>query len=108
MPAKGRDVVTASEAAVLIERHDRVAVISLNRPERLNAWSADLGNGLLERLQEAAADDSIGGVILTGAGRGFSAGADLKNPNTHHRRVDGRPPCVTTTNARVRCNREVP
>jgi len=83
MPAKGRDVVTASEAAVLIERHERVAVISLNRPERLNAWSADLGNGLLERLQEAAADDSIGGVILTGAGRGFSAGADLKNPKTH-------------------------
>jgi enoyl-CoA hydratase/carnithine racemase len=60
-----------------------VAVISFNRPERLNAWSGELGSALMERLSEAEADDSIGGVVLTGNGRAFSAGADLKNPNTH-------------------------
>jgi len=73
----------ANEAPALIARHERVAVISLNRPERLNAWSDDLSRALLERLAEAAADEAIGGVVLTGVGRGFSAGADLKNPKTH-------------------------
>jgi enoyl-CoA hydratase/carnithine racemase len=75
--------MVATEASVLIERHDQVAVISLNRPERLNAWSADINQGLMERLEEAKNDDSIRAVILTGIGRGFSAGADLKNPKTH-------------------------
>lgn len=70
-------------SAVLIERQGAVAVISLNRPERLNAWSPDLGAALLDRLREAAADASVRGVVLTGAGRAFSAGADLKNPKTH-------------------------
>lgn len=73
----------SDEAAVLIERHDSVAVIAFNRPERLNAWGSDLGAALMERLDEAAADDSVRGVILTGNGRAFSAGADLKNPRTH-------------------------
>lgn len=71
------------EAAVLIEKHGTVAVISFNRPERLNAWSPDIGAGLLRRLEEAATDDEVRGVVLTGNGRAFSAGADLKNPRTH-------------------------
>lgn len=69
--------------AVLIERQGAVALISLNRPERLNAWSPDLGTALLERLHEAESDDDVRGVVLTGNGRAFSAGADLKNPKTH-------------------------
>jgi enoyl-CoA hydratase/carnithine racemase len=72
-----------AEEAVLIERQGTVALISFNRPERLNAWSADLGAAFLERLREAESDDSVRGVILTGVGRAFSAGADLKNPRTH-------------------------
>ncbi len=75
--------MVATDTAVLIERHESVAVISFNRPERLNAWSPDIGAGLLERLAEAEADESVKGVILTGQGRAFSAGADLKNPKTH-------------------------
>jgi enoyl-CoA hydratase/carnithine racemase len=71
------------DSAVLIEQHGAVALISLNRPERLNAWSADIGAGLLRRLREAEADPSVCGVVLTGVGRAFSAGADLKNPRTH-------------------------
>jgi enoyl-CoA hydratase/carnithine racemase len=73
----------ADDAAVLIERQGAVAVISFNRPERLNAWSADIGAGLLRRLREAEEDEAVRGVVLTGVGRAFSAGADLKNPATH-------------------------
>jgi enoyl-CoA hydratase/carnithine racemase len=69
--------------AVLIERQGAVALIALNRPERLNAWSPDLGAALLERLREADSDDAVRGVVLTGTGRAFSSGADLKNPKTH-------------------------
>ena len=72
-----------SESAVLLEKDGNVAVISFNRPERLNAWSADIGAGLMQCLEEAAADDEVRGVVLTGKGRAFSAGADLKNPQTH-------------------------
>ena len=72
-----------ADEPVLIDRHGPVALISFNRPERLNAWSADLGAALRQRLQEAADDDSVRGVVLTGVGRAFSAGADLKNPRTH-------------------------
>lgn len=71
------------ESAVLIERQGAVALVSFNRPERLNAWSPDLGAALLARLREAEADDAVRGVVLTGVGRAFSAGADLKNPRTH-------------------------
>lgn len=74
---------TATDSAVLPERHDGVAVITFNRPERLNAWSADIGQGLVQRLEEAEEDPEVRGVVLTGAGRGFSAGADLKNRRTH-------------------------
>ena len=73
----------SDDAAVVIERHDNVAVIAFNRPERLNAWSGELGSALMERLREAEADESVLGVVLTGNGRAFSAGADLKNPRTH-------------------------
>lgn len=68
---------------VLIERQGAVALLSFNRPERLNAWSPDLGAALLQRLGEAERDESVRGVVLTGVGRAFSSGADLKNPRTH-------------------------
>ena len=72
-----------ADDAVLIERHGSVALLAFNRPARLNAWSPDLGAALLQRLREAEADEKVRGVILTGVGRAFSAGADLKNPRTH-------------------------
>ncbi len=58
---------------------DRVATLTLNRPDRLNALSAPMLDGLLEALPRLAADPGIGVVILTGAGRGFCAGGDVKN-----------------------------
>ena len=55
------------------------AVITLNRPESMNAFTTDLRKGLLAALLQANADDAIRAVILTGEGRCFSAGADLKD-----------------------------
>ena len=63
---------------VLVERRGRVAIVTLNRPESLNGFTTGLRNALKRELQAVAADDSVRAVVLTGAGRGFSAGADLK------------------------------
>ena len=52
--------------------------IELNRPDRLNAWSKELSADLLRALTEVAADDQVRAVMLTGAGRAFCSGADLK------------------------------
>jgi 2-(1,2-epoxy-1,2-dihydrophenyl)acetyl-CoA isomerase len=57
---------------------DSVAVLTLNRPERLNAWNEQLGNELRQAILEDAADSSVRAVLIT-AGRGFSSGADLKD-----------------------------
>jgi len=56
---------------------DRILTITLNRPERLNAWTATMCRELMSAFDDADADDGIGAVIVTGAGRGFCAGADL-------------------------------
>ena len=56
---------------------ERVLTITLNRPERLNAWTAQMGSELIEAFDRADADDEVRAVIVTGAGRGFCAGADL-------------------------------
>ena len=63
---------------VLLERSGAVARVILNRPEVLNAVNRDLIAGIKEAFAEVAADDDIRVVILTGAGRGFSSGGDLK------------------------------
>jgi len=55
-----------------------VAEITLNRPERLNAWNAQFGDELRQALLTDAADPEVRSVLITGAGRGFSSGADLK------------------------------
>ncbi len=55
-----------------------VATVTLNRPERLNAWNAQLANELSLALDAADGDDSVRAVVLTGAGRAFCAGADLE------------------------------
>src|SRR6201996_2753778 len=56
---------------------DGVLTITLNRPDRLNAWTATMGEELIAAFDEADADDAVRAVIVTGAGRGFCAGADL-------------------------------
>ncbi len=58
---------------------DRVATLTLNRPDRLNALSSPIIDGLLEALPRLAADPDVAVVVLTGAGRGFCAGGDVKS-----------------------------
>ena len=60
------------------ERSGGVARITLNRPDTLNAWTAQLGRDLRQAITVDAADPSVRAVSITGAGRGFSSGADLK------------------------------
>jgi 2-(1,2-epoxy-1,2-dihydrophenyl)acetyl-CoA isomerase len=58
------------------------ARILLNRPEALNAWNEQFGRDLLDAVTSVAEDDSVRALLITGAGRGFSSGADLKEQRT--------------------------
>ncbi len=62
---------------ITTELSEHLLTITLNRPERLNAWTATMGRELMEAFDRADADDEVRAVIVTGAGRGFCAGADL-------------------------------
>jgi enoyl-CoA hydratase len=66
------------EQAVLSERRDRKLVITINRPDQRNAVNAAVANGIAAALDELDADDGLSLGVLTGAGKGFSAGMDLK------------------------------
>lgn len=63
---------------VMLRRRGDALRIELNRPETMNAWDQQLGIDLLAAVRRASADDSVRAVIVTGAGRAFSSGADLK------------------------------
>jgi 2-(1,2-epoxy-1,2-dihydrophenyl)acetyl-CoA isomerase len=63
---------------IRLYRRGGAAKIELNRPERMNAWNADLGVKLRDTVQELAADPAVRAVLVTGAGRGFSSGADIR------------------------------
>ncbi len=68
---------TTTNDAVLYEVDEGVAVITLNRPDRLNAWAPALHSGYFNSLDRAAADPDVKVIVVTGAGRGFCAGADM-------------------------------
>jgi 2-(1,2-epoxy-1,2-dihydrophenyl)acetyl-CoA isomerase len=63
---------------LLIENHDGVRIMTLNRPDQLNALSGSLMGSLASACADAAHDPAVGCVVVTGAGRGFCAGGDLK------------------------------
>ncbi len=91
--AKRRQPVTAEHQDVLYDVQDQVAIITLNRPERLNALSADLTSGLAEYIERAWVDDGVRVVVLTGAGRGFCSGQDISGRTIADRDIrDDRPP----------------
>lgn len=68
----------ADSAPVLVEKQDRVLVVTLNRPSKLNAIEEGLSRGLGEALERAETDEEINAVVLRGNGRAFCAGMDLK------------------------------
>ena len=68
----------SEEDAVLVERRGRVMIITLNRPDAMNAINGALSQGLLDAVRELDKDDSLTAGVLTGNGRAFCAGMDLK------------------------------
>ncbi|HUA73845.1 MAG TPA: enoyl-CoA hydratase-related protein [Solirubrobacteraceae bacterium] len=76
-----------------------VARIELNRPQALNAWNAQFGEDLLAAIRHAARDEAVRAVILTGAGRAFSSGADLKDISVETT-PEGRPNVYRTLTER--------
>ena len=68
----------ASHETIDLTAEDSAAKLLLNRPEALNAWNEQFGRDLLDAVTTVAEDDSVRAVMITGAGRGFSSGADLK------------------------------
>jgi enoyl-CoA hydratase len=74
---------------LLEKRSDGVAILTLNRPDVHNALNVEIRFELSDAFDALATDDSIGAVVLTGAGsKSFSVGADLKNPDTNHSASD--------------------
>ena len=63
--------------ALLVEDRGAVRILTMNRPEKRNALNSELTQGLLDALRKADLDESVGAMVLTGAGQGFCAGADL-------------------------------
>ncbi len=67
-----------TEPAVLFQREGRVAILTVNRPDKLNALNSQVGTETLAHLETIAADDDLGAVVVTGAGeKSFVAGADI-------------------------------
>ncbi len=73
---------------IIFEKKEKVLTITLNRPERLNAYTGQMQGELIEAFEAAGKDDEVRAIIVTGAGRGFCAGADLgAGGNTFNREV---------------------
>lgn len=80
-PHPGHTTATNADPAntdeVLAETRGAVRLLTLNRPDRLNAWTTPMQNRYFALLEEADHDPAVRAIVLTGAGRGFSAGADM-------------------------------
>lgn len=83
------------ETVELTVGEDGVATVQLNRPETLNAWNRRFGEDLLAALRHARASESVRAILIEGAGRGFSSGADLKDFGADTT-PDGRPDIYKT------------
>ena len=75
---------------ITVERREEVSLVTLNRPERLNAWTPRMSVELADAIERANQDREVGAIVVTGAGRGFCAGADMSD--TFEARIDGRDP----------------
>ena len=92
-----------SDDFVTLARDGAVAVVSLNRPERLNAYGWEMGGVFVRRMEEAAADPDVRAIVLQGNGRSFCAGLDLKTDVRE--RIVGRSPAERVRNYFLRFRR---
>jgi enoyl-CoA hydratase/carnithine racemase len=76
--------------SIKYERRGAVALITLDRPDRLNAWTPGMASEQADAIRTANEDDEVGAIVMTGAGRGFCAGADIRD--TFKTRLDGTDP----------------
>jgi 2-(1,2-epoxy-1,2-dihydrophenyl)acetyl-CoA isomerase len=84
--------IASAYETVNVLRRDGAAKIELNRPDSLNAWNQQFGLDLQAAVSSVADDDDVRAVVITGAGRGFSSGADLRDMGEGHPQTpDGRP-----------------
>jgi len=93
---------------VLVERADGLLVMTLNRPDRLNAFSADMRETLLTELGAEMSAPSVRAVLLTGAGRGFCSGADLDLDTILERRSKIEGQMRTGINRLIKLMRDLP
>jgi 2-(1,2-epoxy-1,2-dihydrophenyl)acetyl-CoA isomerase len=82
---------------VNVLRKGGAAKVELNRPDTMNAWNRQFGIDLLAAIESAADDDDVRAVMITGAGRGFSSGADLKEMGSNDDRTPEGHPDVRRT-----------
>ena len=85
---------------ILREQRDEIVVLTLNRPEKLNAWTPRMSAELTDAIEAADADASVGAVVVTGAGRGFCAGADISAVFDAQIQGEERAASATPTRAR--------
>ena len=91
----GESVVTYQQ--ILYEVSEKIATITLNRPDRMNAWTPIMERDVRHAMEAAAADDNVRVIVLTGSGRAFCAGADMEalkglDPDDIRRAETGVPP----------------
>jgi len=81
-------------SSITSETRGAVRLVTLNRPERMNAWTPAMAGELADAFEGANEDPQIGAIVLTGAGRGFCAGADMED--TFQKRISGSDPGADT------------
>lgn len=64
---------------IIYEKSDRIATVTMNRPDKMNAWTPRMGMEMRTAMLDAEGDDNVGAIIMTGAGRAYCAGADMGN-----------------------------
>src|SRR5258708_29512016 len=89
--------IAVSYQHILYEVSEKIATITLHRPDRMNAWTPIMEGDVRHAMEAAAADENVRVIVLTGAGRAFSAGADMDalkslDPDDIRRAETGVPP----------------
>ena len=84
---------------ILYRVEDPVAVVTLNRPERLNAWTPTMDIEVRDAVRRACQDEAVVGIVITGAGRGFCAGGDMEVLTSRQPGPDGSPRALAPTDS---------